>query len=337
MQRHKSAYRNWLGTALFVFAVSAAVQAAPSVPHTGDHNWGQGEYVTWSFGNSGVDLTGAAGDVPNSSSAWSDFGTASQVTAAQNEVRAAFDEWQSVINAGATSSLTFQESSDSGASWTTTGAPDIRVFVVPFNEAGDSGGNSDPPEWVGGIGWYPAPLDTNPEGGTILIDLNDYWEVGNDSGAGSSPDFGVQGAGSDDGPSSGNWLDEGDSGGSYYGGDFYALVVHELGHALGLDHAIDGAESESIMRPDISAYSAYSADPAYSNRMPYDKGSGTGGVILSSYTQSSVQDLYGGSYSGYGGSGVGTTPEPSVLAIMLLGLGGCLLRRRRRRAGGEAA
>jgi len=173
--------------------------------------WPNGATITWSYMTPGVGLG------PSAPPAWS--GTNSLGSGAANDIRVkidavhgagafnaavqrAFNKWAAAAN------ITFVNVADQGGDFGTVTAPDIRIGAFSFG-AGD---------YSGAAGFGPPGDDINfPDalsGDIAFNSLNNF-----------NIDPGVEGAPLQTGP------------GGLYLNDIEGLLIHEIGHTLGIGHS----------------------------------------------------------------------------------------------------
>ncbi len=169
-----------------------------------------GARITWSYINDGAGFSNAQTTLPfvaGSTSRLSTIRTAIDAKygagAFNSAVASAFAAWAGVAN------LTFVPTSDNGAPFAGTTAIDIRIGAYTVN------GGTD----VGGIGYGPPRDAINfPDAlaGDIAFSLTNAFQIA--PGADGAPLPPVNGA---------------------YTNDVEGLMLHEIGHALGLGHSAD--------------------------------------------------------------------------------------------------
>lgn len=178
-----------------------------------DPNWPSGATITWSF------MTPGAGLGPSAPSAWS--GTNSLGSGGANDIRViidgmygsgafdaavqrAFSTWAAAAN------LQFVQVTDPGGAFGTVTAPDIRIGAFSFG-AGDT---------AGAAGFGPPGDDLNfPDALAGDVAFNDMNNFNIDPGNEGDP---LQTAG------------------GLYLNDIEGLLLHELGHTLGIGHTTVG-------------------------------------------------------------------------------------------------
>ena len=276
--------------AALVLSTTAFSYQVFSTGQTNEYNkWGlsnvagtPGGVVTWGFMAVGTPGSAYCGDacpgtstlsLPNFFADPANSNTPSTLSlpAVQSNIQAAFDKWSAVAN------VTFlyagMDNSLSPINDPSAGSPMIRVGAFSFNNS-----------FSGAVGYAPPP-----NGGTGSGDLLFNTNVGFQLASGTE----------------GSALQEFPLGGGLYMNDINGLVLHEIGHTLGLAHATDNT---TVMCGNPTA----------------------GCLNLDHVTQQLKADDIAGAQFLYG---VAPVPEPAEWALLLGGLAlvGSAVRRRRGR------
>lgn len=214
---------------LLLAALASTAGAYEVIPEGGGtyNKWGAtelagtpGGLVTWGFMAAGTPGSAYCGDAcPGTSSlalpdffaspATSNTPTSISLTSLQSTIQAAFDKWSAVAN------VQFQyvgiDSSMKAINDPTAILPMIRVGAFDFTGSA---------AFSGAVGYSPPP-----NGGTGSGDLLFNTGVGYQLASGAE----------------GSALQQFPAGGGLYMNDISGLVLHEIGHTLGLLHSADGS------------------------------------------------------------------------------------------------
>ncbi len=240
------------GFAYFPYGVDQALK-------WGDNTVGTpGGLVTWSIMPDGTQIDASFTD-PNfsgTSNITQVFDQVGGFSAAFPIIQEVFAKWSAAAN------IQFVQVSDSGAAFNSSGAnpPDTgQIRLGAFNISGN----------VGAVGYAPPPNGNTSLEGDVLFNLNSHFQIaaGNEGDAiNYFPD-----------PFPDN----------FFKNDFEGLLLHEVGHALGLAHPAAGVQA--VMSNDPAIY-------ANINR------------ILDADDVNGIQTLYG-------------IPEPSQWALFIVSAG----------------
>lgn len=178
----------------------------------GPHTWGTGASITWSFMTDGVTSNEPGYNDPNTLSTFrTNIDNIYGNGAFNNAVTNAFATWSAAAN------ITFVQTTDSGGNFAGAFTPDIRIGAFTFSDSCCGGAGYGPP----GNSAFPDAL----AGDLALNSLASFKIYPYQEGQPYQP---------------------GD-----FANDLQSLLVHEIGHTLGLAHpendGIQGNENNAIM------------------------------------------------------------------------------------------
>jgi hypothetical protein len=178
----------------------------------GPHEWGTGATITWSYMDDGVGSSLAGYTGTNTISALrSSIDTTYGSGSFNAAVNNAFATWAAAAN------LTFLHVADQGGNFAAATAPDIRIGAFAFTDPCCGGAGYGPP----GNSAFPDAL----AGDLVLNNLASFQIYSYSEGQPYQP--------------------------SDFANDLQGLLVHEIGHTLGLGHpesdGLQGSENDAIM------------------------------------------------------------------------------------------